>query len=346
METTRNTDGQPRHPGLVSKVFSGYRKQFGLFWRVMLPVIVLGFILHFAALSLFKLEGPTARWIFSTSEGVSMRSFFTADNFNEPSQPDHEAAATRIVMGFTASTLRIGIFWFAICPLALIVVHHARGEQITAGTTWRQTLRKTRSIIGASIIIVSVPYGLGAIIALLMITGVFQSAFPIALIATPIVAGIVWLYFQIKWSLCNQCIIVEDLTALAAVRRSSELTGGRWGQLFGTYLLATFGMMVFTSVVLGLVLLLLSGVVSEFALLREVLQSGAFFTLLFGGQIELRLAGAPIWTIGVMVTANTLIHAILAPIWALLTTHLYLDYAGNEFKETIELGNVPQAVGG
>ena len=179
-----------------------------------------------------------------------------------------------------------------------------------------------------------------------MITGVFQSSLPIALIAVPIVLGIAWIYFQIKWSLCNQCVIIEDLTALEAVRRSSELTRGRWGQLFGVYLLATFGMMVFTSVVLGLVLLLLSGVASEFAPLRETLQSGSFFSLLFGGQVSLRLADAPTWAIGVMVAANTLIDAVLVPIWAMLTTHLYMDYAGNEFRETVELGNVPQAVGG
>ena len=40
-------------------------------------------------------------------------------------------------------------------------------------------------------------------------------------------------YFMVKWSLYNQGIIIENLSAVAAFRRSSEFVRGTWGQFFG-----------------------------------------------------------------------------------------------------------------
>lgn len=143
-----------------------------------------------------------------------------------------------------------------------------------------------------------------------------------------LIVGIATVYFVVKWSLCNQCVIIENLSAIAALRRSSELVKGAWGQFFGLYLLLILVTMLFTTTVLGLTLLLFSVAAPEFAPLREVLQSGKFFSLFFGGYVRITLARAPIWAVGVMVVVNTLIHATLAPIWATLTTHLYMERAG------------------
>ena len=69
--------------------------------------------------------------------------------------------------------------------------------------------------------------------------------------------------------------------------------------------------------------------VPEFAPLRDVLLSAKFFTLFFSGYARISFENAPnFWTVGVMVMVNTLVHAVLAPIWAILTTHLYLERTG------------------
>ena len=85
---------------------------------------------------------------------------------------------------------------------------------------------------------------------------------------------------------------------------------------------------MFTTAVLGLTLLLFSAIAPEFASLREALQSGKFFGLFFGGQVHITLQNAPVWAIETIIVVNTLIDAIIAPIWAIVTTHLYLERAG------------------
>ena len=95
------------------------------------------------------------------------------------------------------------------------------------------------------------------------------------------------------------------------------------------YLLLALVTMVLTSVLLGLTLMVFSLTVPEFAPLREVLLSAKFFTLFFSGYARISFENAPsLWTIGVMVMVNTLVHAALAPVWAILTTHLYLERIG------------------
>ena len=88
--------------------------------------------------------------------------------------------------------------------------------------------------------------------------------------------------------------------------------------------------MVFTTAVLGLTLLLFSVVAPEFVPLREILLSEEFFHLFFGTQVQITLQHTPVWAIAVMVVVNILIDAILAPIWALLITHLYIERAGTQ----------------
>ena len=60
-----------------------------------------------------------------------------------------------------------------------------------------------------------------------------------------------------------------------------------------------------------------------------------FFTLFLGGYARISFESAPsLWTVGVMVMMNVLVHAALAPVWAILTTYLYLE-------RTSELGLTP-----
>ncbi|RKU27277.1 hypothetical protein C6499_12090 [Candidatus Poribacteria bacterium] len=95
------------------------------------------------------------------------------------------------------------------------------------------------------------------------------------------------------------------------------------------YLLLILFTMVFTAVVLGLTLLMFSLTMPAFDPIRRVLLSPEFFTLFLGGYARISFESAPgLWTVGVIIMMNTLVHAALAPVWAILTTHLYLERTG------------------
>ena len=334
LENAANTRATPQQKGLVSTIFKAYQNRFGLFWRVMLPVIIVSLVFNSAIFLFFKVGVPEAQWTFGTSQGVSARSLSTFDSTSGTFQPSPEPTGARSSVGFNGSSFHIGLLWLAMCPLALIIVHRHRGENSTFGEVWQQTRRKAGSILGTCILTLLVTGGPFVILTLIM-AGFIEfvipdspTGFPAPIILLMLIAGVIAVYFLVKWSLCNQAIILEDLSAVAAIRRSSELVRGRWGQFFGMYLLLTLGTMVFTTAVLSLTLMLFSVVSPEFAPIREVFQLDAFFGLFFGGRIQITLQHAPTWAIGTMVAINTLIHAVFAPIWAILTTHLYMERAG------------------
>ena len=81
-----------------------------------------------------------------------------------------------------------------------------------------------------------------------------------------------------------------------------------------------------TSVLLGLALLLFSIVVPELAAVREILLPFNFFTLFLGANVEVPLANLPnVPTTTAIVVVRQLILALLIPIWAIVTTRLYLE---------------------
>lgn len=148
---------------------------------------------------------------------------------------------------------------------------------------------------------------------------------------TPLLFMLLVAYFVARWSLYHQSIIIENLSAIAALRRSSELVRGTWGRLIGIYLLFAWASAVITTALLSLTVLLLSFATPEFEMVREGLLSAKFFTLLWGSFPEITLDSPPsFWVLVVLGIATALIHAILAPIWALLTTHLYMERAGQQ----------------
>lgn len=339
-ENTGDTGAMSQRQGIVPTIFREYRNHFGLFWRVMLPVIIVSLVFNSALFLSYKLATPEARWTFSTSAGLGAWSSSTSGRSRGTLQPSPEPQNVKSGVGFHASSFDIGLLWLAMCPLSLIIVHRYRGENATSGEAWRQTRRKTLPILGACILMLLAAGGPFAILILIMagfirfLTQDASSGFSTLVYLSLFIAGAVGVYYLVKWSLCNQCIILENLSAVAALRRSGELVRGKRGQLFGMYLLLVLVTMVFSTAVLGLTLLLFSIVAPEFAPLREVLQSVAFFGLFFGGQVEITLQSAPIWAIGMMVVVNTLTNAVIAPIWAILTTHLYMERAGTSVAST------------
>ena len=318
LENTGNTPSVSQQSGIISTIFREYRNHFGLFWRVMLPVIVFSLLFNITLFLVFKLGVPEAQWTFGTSKGIGTQSL-------------REPTGVRSVVGFSASSFDIGFLWLAMCPLAFIIVHHRRGVDVTFSEVWRHTLRKTWSILSGYALLVALVLGIGLVVlSIALLIDTISIGLPASIFLFVLIPGVPAAYFLVKWSLYNQGIIIENLSAIAAFRRSSEFVRGKWWQFFGMYLLLTLVTMVFTTAVLGLTLLLFSAATPEFAPLREVLQSGEFFDLFFGGEVKITLESAPVWAVGAMVAINTLIHAILAPVWALLTTHLYMKRAGTQ----------------
>ena len=329
LENTDNTPPVPQQSGLIATLFRGYWNHFGLFWRVMLPVLIVSLAFYGVPFLFSKLWISEAQWTFSTSGEITTFSGSTGTH-----QSSSKPMGVQTTGGLNGSAFDIGFLWFAMCPLAFIIVHQYRGTNTTSGKAWRHTRRKIVSILGIWVL-----FGLLAIaafftIAIPILTGFSQVLIPYVPVApaTPIlllmIVGIPAVYFLVKWSLYNQGIIIENLSAIAALRRSSELVRGKWRQFFGMYLLLVWGTVVFTTAVFGLTLLLFSVVAPEFVPLREILLSEKFFDLFFGVQVQITLQHAPVWAIAVMVVVHILIDALLAPIWALLTTHLYIKRAG------------------
>ncbi len=333
LENTSKAGATQRQQGFVPTIFREYRNHFSLFWRVMLPLIIVSLIFNTALFLLFKFGVPEAQWSFSTSEGIGAYSSLPLIKSSGTPQLPPKTTEVDSGVGFNASSLSIGFLWLAMCPLAFIIVNHYRGINVSSGEAWQHTRRKAISILGICILMLLATGGPFIILALIVagftdfLIQSVSAGYSAPLFLFMLIAGVVAAYFLVKWSLSNQCVIIENLSAVAALRRSSELVRGAGGRFFGMYLLLALVTMVFTTAVLGLTLLLFSAVTPEFAPLREVLQSGKFFGLFFGGYVKITLQIPPIWAIGVIVVVNTLIDAVFAPIWAILTTHLYMERA-------------------
>ncbi|MDE0401722.1 MAG: hypothetical protein OXL96_28335 [Candidatus Poribacteria bacterium] len=309
---TDNTFAQ--HRGLIPAVSRCYRDNFGLLWRIMLPSIIFSFLLDTVILYSFYLNIANTSWFVSTSDGFSItRSFQTG---------------TGLYISFTFSSFIAIFLWHTMCPLALAVFQTYRGVNVTDRDVWRHTLGRIRSILGASLILmVWVLSGL-----------VFLLSVRLAIVIVALMICIT-VYFAVRWSLYNQCIIIEGLSAVAAFRRSGELVMRRWWSFLGRYLILLWVSGVLISVLFAITLLLLSITEPEFVLIREALVSGQFFDLFWGidvqftfygekivfGNVAAPLASIPsFWTISVILVIKTLLYAALAPVWAILTTYLYL----------------------
>ncbi len=140
------------------------------------------------------------------------------------------------------------------------------------------------------------------------------------------VIAIVHCYLLVCTSLYNPCLMLEKHSVLSVFRRSYALVKGNWRRFFRIYLVTSWVASTLTSVLLGLALLLFSIVVPELAAVREMLLPFNFFTLFLGANVEVSLAILPnVPTTSAIVVVRQLILALLVPIWAIVTTRLYLE---------------------
>ena len=326
LENTNVADTIPqKHPKLVSKIFRDYRNNFGLFWRVMFPLIIVNLLLYMGMFLFSTLMSSEGQWTISTDGGLSA--------YTSSSQ---SAQRVGVVWGLSFSTAHIGLLWLAMCPLVFAIVQRRNGMDLTFKAVWQRTLRKTVPILGAAFFIGGLFFGFPVILGFLAFEMFFKelvqsNAPPLVFVFSCIIAAwfVLTAYFVVKWSLYNQGIMIENLSVIGALRRSSKLVrGSTWWKFLGIYLLLIWASTVLTSLLLSLTLVLLSFGVPELVPMREVLQPAKLVSLLVGGFGKLTLEGMPnFWTVGVMVSVHTLVHAILAPIWASLTTQLYMEQA-------------------
>ncbi len=317
-----------QHPGLVSRIFRDYRNNLGLFWQVMLPLIIVN-LLFYMGISLFwKLMSPGGLWMISTESHLAAHPAYPSSS--------QSGLPTGVTWGMNLSTTsHVSLLWLAMCPLIFIIVQRRNSINPTFKTTWQQTLRKTVPILGIAlfigILIPIVPVAFSFLVFEIFLKNLIPSH-STALLFVSAWISLAWFLFTtaylfVKWSLYNQGLMIENLSAMGALRRSSELVRGRtWWRLLGIYLLLIYVTTVLTSVLLGLTIVFLSFAVPEFIPMREMLLPQRFISLFFFGFARVSIDNAPnYWTIGAMVSVHTLIHAILAPVWASLTTHLYTE---------------------
>ena len=324
LENTAGTVETPQqHLKLVSRIFRDYRNNLGLFWRVMFPLIIADLLLYIGIFLFSTLMSPEGQWTLSTERGLSA---YTSSS--QSVQP------VGVVWGLGFSAAHIGLLWLAMCPLVFAIVQRRNGMDLTFKAVWQQTLRKTVPILGAAFLIgiavLGVPVIFGFLAFEIFFTEHVQSnAPPLVFVFSCFIA--VWfvlsVYFAVKWSLYNQGIMIENLSAIGALRRSSKLVrGSTWWTFLGIYLLLTWALTALTSLLLGLTMVLLSFAVPEFIPMREALLPGRFISLLFFGFVKITLENAPtLWTIAVLSGVYTLVSAAFTPVWAILTTHLYTE---------------------
>lgn len=336
LESTGEAVSSPRRPPrLVSRIFREYRNNFGLFWHVMSPIIVFGFLFYVVLFLFFKLSFPESQWIFSTSDGVAA----WQESLETSPPPSIRLSGLDWGMKLGGPSIHIGFLWLAMCPLAYAIVQRRNGVEVSFKVVWQLTLRKTLPILGVAFLIGLLVFGAGIPIVIGHLISqellqTFITSYDSILIFIFFCTFIFAIYFVVKWSLYNQGIIIENLSAIAALRRSSELVRGAWRRFCRIYLLLIWASSIFSSILLGLTIVFLSFAVPEFIPMREILLPGKFIGFFFFGYAKITLENAPnFWTIGIIISVHTLIYAILAPIWASLTTQLYMERANEHAQQ-------------
>lgn len=250
-------------------------------------------------------------------------------------------------------SLPIMFLLLTFCPLSLAVARISEVSQFsnttedlstpTAREMWRDTGRRAFRALAALFIfllLIDVVANLFGLVFVLVPS--LDYMFPFQLTSFLITVSYVsHIYFLVTLSLYNPCLILENKSIVGIFRRSHALVSGARLRFFGIYFLMGWIASVVTSVLLGTVLLGFSVFVPDLAQVRDALPPLKFLSLFIGGDIEVvlpQLLSVPA-TVAILIIKG-LIATFLVPIWAILTTLLYLERVGvesNALKEAVEL---------
>lgn len=348
---------------LARTIFTQYRDHCGLFWRIMLPVVIIAIALEVVAFfysvtrvenyidDIFRENVYTTVGNVNTIQGVyPTLSLPKKDASVESSEPDVSWGILPIP--YFTSTDSEGITWnwginvhsfgygpvilllLTLCPLSLAVARISRSSQVsevaqdvtppTAREMWRQTGRKAFKILIAFFFFILCVDVVGYLNGL--VSWLAPSLVRVELVF--ILTIVYQAYFLVTLSLYNPCLILENNSIIGVFRRSHALVSGARLRFFGVYLLTGWIASVVTSVLLGAMLLVFSLFISELGPVRDALSPLRSLTLFIGGDVEVvlpQLLSVPA-TVAILIVKG-LIATFLVPIWAILTTHLYLERA-------------------
>ena len=360
-----------RRTNFVGTIFTLYRNNFGLFWRIMIPVAIIAILLHIAmffrnfnAIEEHYDDEPDYRAtaILNTTYGiiptVSMPDMFstvelTFEDHSSNGVKDTRSSPSVIWQFFpvpqvgtlsiddksswqwtlnfqTYDPMPLILMLLTLCPLSLIIARLSSdvspdSTPLTAREAWGQTGKKAFSVLVAFvlfILIVDVANYIHVGITLL-IPSLFKYV-PISLMFVFIVLANI--YLLVTLSLYNPCLILENRSVIGIFKRSHALVSSARLRFLWIYLLTGWIAAVFTSVLLGTVLLLFSVFFSELAPIREALTPLKFLSLFVGGNVAVELPNLPstLPTVSLLIVKG-IITAFLVPIWAIVTTRLYLE---------------------
>ena len=233
-----------------------------------------------------------------------------------------------------------------LCPLSLAVGHILRRSdqfglqqnRLTAREAWQQTGRKAWTVLVILILVVLVmfvislvqDYSNDFVIGKIAHWSIIPTDFlSLTLLMTPFyyIFTALTLYFLVAISLYNPCLILEDNRSVVSVlRRSWGLVHGTKWRFIGIYLLTGWIISVIDSVLMGTILWGSSLFISDLAAVQGALSPLKFLTLIIGADIQILLPRLlSTWVMVAILGIDVLIKALLLPIWAILTTNLYLE---------------------
>ena len=198
-------------------------------------------------------------------------------------QPD----SLQLIVAFVITTFGL------IVSIGGIVVANATfylGRQITARAALGRVLQRLFPLLGSALL----------------------WALVVSVLAVTIVGIPFALYFAVRWGFFVETLLLEGVSARDALRRSSELVTGMWGQMCGMLLavcLLSAAIHAVFEISVGFVLVL-SGIVNEIDL-TDILEWGTIGSSIFtpddlilyiamtGLHLALSLVTTPLWVIGV-----------------------------------------------
>ncbi len=252
----------------------------------------------------------------------------------------------------------LNLLFLTLCPLSLAVARTTRCSDasdvlqnlssLTAREAWRQTGRKAFIVLGAflffALIVVAIKevgdYVSDSIFE--FIPRLIRRQISVELWAIIIISIGSYFSFALKacflvpMSLYNACLILENRSIIGIFRRSYALVRGTRWRFLGIYLLTGWIVSIVVSILTGAALLVFSLFIPDLAQIREALSPLMFLTLFIGGNIEVVLPELLSFPDTVAIfTVEALIATFIIPIWAILTTHLYLERADRQQAPTL-----------
>ena len=365
-----------QHTNLAGAILALYRNHWGLFWRIMMPVAIIAVILEIVLFFYLAigLEKDIKDWAHRDAEAVTANvntssgihptfkfkregddtgswsgmswQFYLIPNFQST---DGKGGTWKWELDFLGLNYSLPIMFLLLtfCPLSLAVARISEVSQTsnttedlstpTAREIWRDTGRRAFRVFAALLIfILLIDVIANLYVLVLLLVPSLDHILTFQLIT---VSSVSHIYFLVTLSLYNPCLILENNSLIGIFRRSHALVSGARLRFFGIYFLTGWIASVLTSVLLGVTLLVFSVFVPELTQVREALPPLKFLSLFIGGDIEVvlsELLSVPA-TVAILIIKG-LITTFLVPIWAILTTLLYLeqvDVKPNALKEAV-----------